>query len=68
MILGIIEPNNGKVEKMEGITVGYSPETPYFQPFLRAKEIMEFFSKLQKLDRNIMDNEIDNLLEKVGLL
>ena len=40
MILGLIQKDSGEIEKKEGLTIGYSPETPYFPPFLTGREAL----------------------------
>lgn len=67
MLLGLIKKNGGTIEINPDIKIGYSPETPYFHPFLTAYETMDFFARLQKIDRKIMHREISQILKRVGL-
>ena len=47
MILNLIPKDAGKVEIQEEIRIGYSPETPYFYPFLNGREVLEFYGGVQ---------------------
>ena len=67
MILGLIPKDGGAVKKQEGIRIGYSPETPYFHPFLNAREVLEFYGGLQKIPKNELREQIPMLLERSGL-
>lgn len=51
MILGLIPKNGGSVEKRADLRIGYSPETPYFHPFLNGREVLEFYGGLQKIPK-----------------
>lgn len=67
VILGLTRPSGGKVLIDRNTKTGYSPETPYFHPFLTGHEVMRFYSRLQKLDRQTAGRQIAELLELVGL-
>jgi len=67
MILGLTGLTGGKVIIDKNTKIGYSPETPYFHPFLTGYEAMRFYSKLQKLDRQTAEQQIGKLLELAGL-
>lgn len=67
MTLGLIPMDGGKVEKQEGIRIGYSPETPYFHPFLTEREVLEFYGGLQGISKKQLKQEIPELLHRVGL-
>ena len=67
MILGLIPKDGGAVKRQEGIRIGYSPETPYFHPFLNAREVLEFYGGLQKISKNELRKQIPMLLERSGL-
>jgi ABC-2 type transport system ATP-binding protein len=67
MILGLTKLSGGKVLIDSKTKIGYSPETPFFHPFLTGYEVMRFYSKLQKLDRQSSDQQIRRLLDLVGL-
>lgn len=67
MILGLIQKDSGEIEKKEGLTIGYSPETPYFPPFLDGREALTYYAKIQKIDKTSISNLVGELLEVVGL-
>lgn len=67
MILGLIRKDSGEIEKKEGLTIGYSPETPFFPPFLTGREALTYYAKIQKIDKTSISNLVGELLEVVGL-
>lgn len=67
MILGLVDMDSGRVEIEEGIRVGYSPETPYFPPFLTGCEVLDYYAGIQKIPRQERREEITKLLDSVGL-
>lgn len=67
MILGLIQKNGGEIEKEQGLSIGYSPETPYFPPYLTGREVLGYYAKIQKMDKDTLNDQISGLLEIVGL-
>ncbi len=67
MILGLVPMDSGEVKFAENIRVGYSPETPYFLPFLTGYEALDYYGGLQKIPRPERRREIVKLLDTVGL-
>lgn len=67
MILGLVSIDSGKIEKAENISIGYSPETPYFPPFLTGYEVLDYYAGIQKIKKEERKAEIIRLLETVGL-
>lgn len=67
MILGLVKPTEGEVGKVECGSMGYSPETPYFPPFLNGIEVLDYYAKLQKIERKHRKKETSELLGLVGL-
>jgi ABC-2 type transport system ATP-binding protein len=67
IILGLINQDSGSIEIEPNIKIGYSPETPYFHPFLTEVETMEYYAKLQRIDKSQMRKEIKEILNIVGL-
>lgn len=73
MILGLVKIDSGEVSCAEGIKIGYSPETPYFPPFLTGYEVLEYYAaltapcKCQRSEKLRRREEIESLLETVGL-
>ncbi len=67
MILGLVGIDSGEVKIAENICIGYSPETPYFPPFLTGYEVLEYYAGIQKITKVERKTEIPKLLETVGL-
>ena len=67
MILGLVKADNGEINIDEDIKIGYSPETPYFHPYLTGIEVLEFYGRLQKIPREELRKNIPEIMEKVGL-
>ena len=67
MILGLIQKDGGKIELHKGIKTGYSPETPYFPPFLSGHEVLSYYAAIQKIPKQKRKDEITKLLQTVGL-
>ena len=67
MILGLVGIDSGQVRIAEGVQIGYSPETPYFPPFLTGYEVLTYYADLQKLPKSQRRMEIPELLDMVGL-
>ena len=67
MILGLVKNDGGEVKIAENIRIGYSPETPYFPPFLTGYEVLDYYAKIQKISKTIREEEIVKLLDTVGL-
>ncbi len=65
MILGLAKPSSGKIEIADGVKSGYSPETPYFPPYLSAMEVMRYYAGIEgrKKDKEYLEE----LLDTVGL-
>ena len=67
MILGLSKIDSGTVKISDGISVGYSPETPYFPPFLTGMETLLYYAGIQNIPKSNMRAEALRLLETVGL-
>jgi len=67
MILGLLKTDGGTFRIKEGAAVGYSPETPYFPPFLTARQALGYYARLMKMDKKAMNDEISRVLEVTGL-
>ncbi len=67
MILGLTRPTGGDVTIDSETRIGYSPETPYFHPFLTGYEVLRFYSRLQRLDMPKAAEQIGRLLDLTGL-
>lgn len=67
MILGLVRKDGGDIEYSQDSTIGYSPETPYFPPFLTGKEVLTYYGKLQKVPPKQLQESCTRLLNTVGL-
>lgn len=67
MILGLTKIDGGTVKISEGARVGYSPETPYFPPFLTGMETLTYYAGIQNIPKSVRKSEAERLLETVGL-
>ncbi len=67
MILGLAKVTGGKISIEEGKKIGYSPETPYFPPYLTAMEVMSYYAGIEG-DKSKKDKDyLKGLLEITGL-
>ena len=67
MILGLAKVSDGKIEIEEGTKIGYSPETPYFSPYLTAMEVMSYYAGIEG-DKSKKDKAyLKSLLDITGL-
>ncbi|MDE6904986.1 MAG: ABC transporter ATP-binding protein [Lachnospiraceae bacterium] len=67
MILSLVKKDEGIIEIPGDVSVGYSPETPYFPPFLTGMEVLLYYGELQKIPRETLKEECGALLSLVGL-
>ena len=67
MILGLMKPDSGDIELSEDIKVGYSPDTPYFPPFLTGRETLEYYGAVSGMKKDERRRQATALLETVGL-
>ena len=67
MILGLVKKDSGEIKTDDDILIGYSPETPYFPPFLTGYEVLDYYAKIQKIPKSTRSTEISRLLDTVGL-
>ena len=66
-ILGLTKLDGGEIKKKSDLHIGYSPETPYFHPFLSAYEVMLFYAKIQKIPAQLAVRQTQEFLKIVGL-
>lgn len=67
MILGLAKVSEGNITIEEGKKIGYSPETPYFPPYLTAMEVMKYYAGIEG-DKTKKDKEyLKSLLDITGL-
>ncbi len=75
IILGLVSPTRGRTEIFgrdssrvdSREAVGFLPENPYFYKYLSGEETLRFFGKLGGLNGGRLRQQIDELLELVGL-
>ncbi|MBD5106384.1 MAG: ABC transporter ATP-binding protein [Lachnospiraceae bacterium] len=67
MILKLVKQDGGRVIMREGVCVSYSPETPYFPPFLSGCEALMYYGRVQGFGKDILKEEAGKLLATVGL-
>ena len=75
MLLGLLRPTSGTVrifgERPDALEVrsrlGYLPELSYLHPFLTARETLEYYAGLSRLDRATTAARVKELLRMVRL-
>ena len=67
MILNLIPKDGGNIRREKDVQMGYSPETPYFHPFLTGQEVLEFYGGLQRIKKEELKHRIPELLQRAGL-
>lgn len=67
MILNLVKKDEGEITIPENTTIGYSPETPYFPPFLTGMEVLSYYGALQNIPKKEQSETGKALLELVGL-
>ncbi len=75
IILGLLYPTRGRVSVFGRppddvrikSRIGYLPEESYLYRFLNARETLEYYGTLFRLDRRARKQRIEELLEMVGL-
>ena len=67
MILGLTSPTNGICTLVENLRIGYSPESPYFPPFLSGRDVLEYYGKITRIPKKELNELIPKLLGEVGL-
>ena len=67
LMLSLVKKDGGRIEIPEDALLGYSPETPYFPPFLTGMEVLLYYGVLQKIPREKLKVECGTLLHLVGL-
>lgn len=67
MLLGLVRADSGSINIDSGVRIGYSPETPYFPPFLTGYEVLDYYAGIQKISKTRRKTEIIRLLEMTGL-
>lgn len=68
MILGLVGIDKGEVKLSQNVSIGYSPETPYFPPFLTGYEVLDYYAGVQKISKKERKQEIVRLFEQQAQL
>ncbi len=75
MLMGFLKPTSGQIlicgipstERAARAMLGYLPENPRFQKFLRGREVLFYYGKLLGLETQLLIRRTEELLELVGL-
>lgn len=67
MILDLVKKDSGEIIIPQNTTIGYSPETPYFPPFLTGMEVLSYYGALQNIPKKERSETGKVLLALVGL-
>jgi ABC-2 type transport system ATP-binding protein len=75
MILGFLKPTHGQIfvcdqpagTRQSRALIGYLPENPRFQKFLRGEYILNYYGKLYGLSGKQLSQQTDHMLDLVGL-
>jgi ABC-2 type transport system ATP-binding protein len=75
LILGLLKRSGGRLQVFGRSPfdvsikkrIGYLPEESYLYPFLNARETLDYYAKLFRLERKTRQRRIDELLDMVGL-
>ena len=76
ILLGLLQATSGRVTLMGEPAgnvrmhsrIGYLPEAPYFYDYLTAEEFLSFYGRLARLPREVVQQRIPALLERVSLV
>lgn len=67
MILNLVKSDSGEIRIPDKAVIGYSPETPYFPPFLTGMEVLAYYGALQRMSKTEQKENGARLLALVGL-
>lgn len=67
MILNLVKSDSGEIRIPDKAVIGYSPETPYFPPFLTGMEVLAYYGALQKMSKTEQKENGARLLALTGL-
>jgi len=75
MLLGLLHPTKGKSLCLGGhatdpkisARIGFLPEESYLYRYLNARETLDFYGRLFRLERSVRKTRIEALLDMVGL-
>lgn len=63
IIIGLIKPDYGKVEK-DNLIIGYVPERYLLPEYIKIKEYLYILGSIRKVNKNILNKRIDELLKE----
>ena len=76
-ILGLLKSDSGSIkvngeEVTYGVTstnkyIGYLPDVPEFYPFMTAREFLKFCAEITKMESEVIEGKVEELLKLVGL-
>lgn len=75
MLMSLLFPSGGRAQilgrdisdRSVRSRIGYCPENPYFYDYLTARELMDYFGELFRLESAVRKQRTEELLAKVGL-
>ncbi|MGC8689272.1 MAG: ABC transporter ATP-binding protein [Thermoplasmata archaeon] len=77
MLLGLLEPDDGRIEILGNVMktdsprirkyIGFMPELPKFPRYLTGMELLEIYGEFSQMEKNEIRKQAKELLEEVGL-
>lgn len=67
MVLGWEKDYEGEIIYDENLSLGYSPETPYFPEILTGRQVLNYYMEVRGLDKKTCEIESLRLMKEVGL-
>ncbi len=67
MVLGWDKDYEGEIIYKYNISMGYSPETPYFPEILTGRQVLSYYMEVRRMDKITREKESVRLMQEVGL-
>ncbi|MGB4627745.1 MAG: ATP-binding cassette domain-containing protein, partial [Erysipelotrichaceae bacterium] len=67
MVLGWEKDYEGEIIYDENLSLGYSPETPYFPEILTGRQVLNYYMEVRGVDKKTCEIESLRLMKEVGL-
>lgn len=67
MVLGWDKDYEGEIIYKDNISMGYSPETPYFPEILTGRQVLSYYMEVRGMDKTTREKESLRLMQEVGL-
>lgn len=67
MVLGWDKDYEGEIIYKDNISMGYSPETPYFPEILTGRQVLSYYMEVRGMDKITREKESLRLMQEVGL-